>query len=508
MHVTVPPTARRGRGDSQGATRAADGIPMMLPTGMVGDTGVSMNDAHMNDNTKSCRVYSFPAQLLDIIEDEDALDADAPPPPHAALVNYPTGSASERRARINPSNPNRKKGANGKTPNPNQQHCVMCGRGTESDNIVIPVQNKQVCTDCDTGVWLFKADKTYFKWCKGCKRFRSIHAFREKLQGLRGATRTTCLPSKCDSCRCRGRLGYRAKKEAVLTTFKSEDGQDGQDGQQVQNGSNRSASLDALLLTGLANSSSSENGNVNENGEMNQDESNDDQDSGEGGPNKKQKRSTSLKPAGSKSSKDMKSTRGRKGKNVMGMQLPLGLTMPMGLPSDMNMQMGMLPGMMPSGLPLSFHHAMYLQQQANGGAPGSSSSSSSGTTGNTGEEGETMAIPGNRTAVGPNGTNVPLLYNSPFSQQLVECLMKMPMYANSTQNTTGAPPPLHSAESTVAAATAAAVQQLQQQQPAPPSSAPPQQLQLQQQQQGGHENVPVEASSSVEPKPELQQVGV
>jgi hypothetical protein len=173
MHVTVPPTARRGRGDSASATRSSDTLPLMLPPGMVGEGGVSM-DSHLNDNTKSCRVYSFPAQLLDIIEDEDSLDADAPPPPHAALVNYPTGSASERRARVNPANSNRKKGA-GKGGNPNQQHCVMCGRGTESDNVVIPVQNKQVCTDCDTGVWLYKADNTYFKWCKGCKRFRSIH---------------------------------------------------------------------------------------------------------------------------------------------------------------------------------------------------------------------------------------------------------------------------------------------------------------------------------------------
>lgn len=177
MHVTVPPTARRGRGDSASATRSGDpSVPMMglQANGMVGVEGCVSMDSHMNDNTKSCRVYSFPAQLLDIIEDEDSLDADAPPPPHAALVNYPTGSASERRARVNPTNSNRKKGV-GKSGNPNQQHCVMCGRGTESDNVVIPVQNKQVCTDCDTGVWLYKADNTYFKWCKGCKRFRSIH---------------------------------------------------------------------------------------------------------------------------------------------------------------------------------------------------------------------------------------------------------------------------------------------------------------------------------------------
>mmetsp|Transcript_6101 Transcript_6101/g.7488 ORF Transcript_6101/g.7488 Transcript_6101/m.7488 type:complete len:629 (-) Transcript_6101:76-1962(-) len=499
MHVTVPPTARRGRGDSSGATRAADGIPLMLSSsGLVGsDASVSMNDSHMNDNnTKSCRVYSFPAQLLDIIEDEDSLDADAPPPPHSSLVNFPAGSASERRARVNPSNPNRssKKNLNGKNGNPNQQHCVMCGRGTESDNVVIPVQNKQVCTDCDTGVWLFKGDNTYFKWCKGCKRFRSIHAFREKLQGLRGATRTTCLPSKCDSCRCRGRLGYRAKKEAVLSTFRGGESEEGSDSQSTNGagaggqgtGASRSASLDALLLTGLANPSSNGSGsgsNLGDGGDGDGGEELNDEDSGEG-PNKKQKRS--LKPVKSSNKDISKPNRGRKGKNPMGMQLPLGLSMPMGMPNDlpMSMQMGLPLGMMPGGLPMSFHHAMYMQQQAN---------NSNSTTGNSSNGGPTVAVPSGGTVTNPqtegggegsrpgasgggggggaNATVPPsLLYNSPFSQQLVECLMKMPMYSGTGGNN-GAPPPLHSAESvTVAAATAAATavqQQVNQQQQQP-----------------------------------------
>lgn len=50
----------------------------------------------------------------------------------------------------------------------------------------------------------------YFKWCKGCKRFRNLTAFAEKLAA-----------SKCDRCRERGRQGYMRRKGA---------GQDGADG--------------------------------------------------------------------------------------------------------------------------------------------------------------------------------------------------------------------------------------------------------------------------------------
>jgi len=42
---------------------------------------------------------------------------------------------------------------------------------------------------------------TYFKWCKGCKRFRNIVAFSEKLDA-----------SKCNACRERGRRSYLQRK--------------------------------------------------------------------------------------------------------------------------------------------------------------------------------------------------------------------------------------------------------------------------------------------------------
>jgi len=72
----------------------------------------------------------------------------------------------------------------------------------------------KVCTECDTSVWRSQSTSVYFKWCKGCKRFHNILMFREKLQLLResGKKQLTKLPSKCDPCRQRGRLGYRSKK--------------------------------------------------------------------------------------------------------------------------------------------------------------------------------------------------------------------------------------------------------------------------------------------------------
>ena len=79
----------------------------------------------------------------------------------------------------------------------------MCGK-TPSDGdsgTVIPQQNKDVCRDCDKALWVHGESRTYFKWCKGCKRFRNIVAFSEKLDA-----------TKCNGCRERGRLGYLQRK--------------------------------------------------------------------------------------------------------------------------------------------------------------------------------------------------------------------------------------------------------------------------------------------------------
>ena len=80
--------------------------------------------------------------------------------------------------------------------------CVMCGRAPCQDGehgavTVIPQQNKDVCRDCDKALWVHGDTRIYFKWCKGCKRFRNIVAFSEKLDA-----------SKCNGCRERGRCSY------------------------------------------------------------------------------------------------------------------------------------------------------------------------------------------------------------------------------------------------------------------------------------------------------------
>ena len=78
---------------------------------------------------------------------------------------------------------------------PAGNRCVMCGQG--GDDVVIPKQNKNICRQCDKATWVHRATNVHFKWCKGCKRFRNVTAFAEKV----GA-------SKCDKCRERGRQGY------------------------------------------------------------------------------------------------------------------------------------------------------------------------------------------------------------------------------------------------------------------------------------------------------------
>jgi len=113
--------------------------------------------------------------------------APGPAPPYEALINFPR---AKTRALI---------------------HCVMCGRQPQEDHalkaasgalaVVIPRQNKDVCRECDKALWRHLQTETHFKWCKGCKRFRNLTAFAEKLAA-----------SKCDRCRERGRQGYMRRK--------------------------------------------------------------------------------------------------------------------------------------------------------------------------------------------------------------------------------------------------------------------------------------------------------
>ena len=72
---------------------------------------------------------------------------------------------------------------------------------------MIPKQNKDVCRECDKATWVHASTGCYFKWCKGCKRFRNLRGFAGKLAA-----------SKCDGCRARGREGYMRRKEGGTTT--------------------------------------------------------------------------------------------------------------------------------------------------------------------------------------------------------------------------------------------------------------------------------------------------
>eukprot|EP00542_Grammatophora_oceanica_P020083 CAMPEP_0194028716 /NCGR_PEP_ID=MMETSP0009_2-20130614/2620_1 /TAXON_ID=210454 /ORGANISM="Grammatophora oceanica, Strain CCMP 410" /LENGTH=770 /DNA_ID=CAMNT_0038668185 /DNA_START=54 /DNA_END=2366 /DNA_ORIENTATION=- len=96
--------------------------------------------------------------------------------------------------------------------------------GPSTNNAVIPVQNKGLCTKCDVDVWvvsglqttatkdaMFTSNDPYddvdedatmeIKWCKGCKNFRPWAAF-----GIKG------LATKCMSCRDHQRVNYAMQK--------------------------------------------------------------------------------------------------------------------------------------------------------------------------------------------------------------------------------------------------------------------------------------------------------
>ena len=91
-----------------------------------------------------------------------------------------------------------------------RKRCVMCGREAEAEDrrragcepqcCVIPKQCKDVCDACTKSTWRHRATDVYFKWCQGCKKFRSIPAFANKRH-----------TAKCDACRKRGREGYHKK---------------------------------------------------------------------------------------------------------------------------------------------------------------------------------------------------------------------------------------------------------------------------------------------------------
>jgi hypothetical protein len=113
----------------------------------------------------------------------------------SALVNFPSNGR-------NPSLPEGTK------------TCVMCSSvcptslkkkdGTSphcAGTVIIPNQNKGLCTKCDVQIWVLRENGNQIKWCKGCKNFQHWAGFGEK----GGAT-------KCVRCRDRQREKYAASK--------------------------------------------------------------------------------------------------------------------------------------------------------------------------------------------------------------------------------------------------------------------------------------------------------
>mmetsp|Transcript_3930 Transcript_3930/g.6015 ORF Transcript_3930/g.6015 Transcript_3930/m.6015 type:complete len:282 (-) Transcript_3930:491-1336(-) len=131
------------------------------------------------------------------------------------INDFPNGNAPAYTQIINHPRQSKKKDVS-------SRRCVMCGRisiqkhqqqhlhphdSIDPLHAVIPMQNKDVCRECDRASWIHHSTGMVIKWCKGCKRFENILKFQGSI-----------FASKCDSCRERGRIGYfervaRKKKE-------------------------------------------------------------------------------------------------------------------------------------------------------------------------------------------------------------------------------------------------------------------------------------------------------
>ena len=124
------------------------------------------------------------------------------------IVNYPTFVVQPGRKR------KRKKGDKappaGTAGDETKRGCVMCGRyclksatkkgnigggqgynvaeenlaintaGPQGQRVIIPNQNKGICTACDVTVWIHSASGLQIKWCKGCKNFKTWAGFGHK----------------------------------------------------------------------------------------------------------------------------------------------------------------------------------------------------------------------------------------------------------------------------------------------------------------------------------------
>ena len=58
-----------------------------------------------------------------------------------------------------------------------QKKCVMCN----TSKFNIPNQNKSVCNNCDSVIWIVNSSGILIKWCKGCKNFQKLDDFGDKV---------------------------------------------------------------------------------------------------------------------------------------------------------------------------------------------------------------------------------------------------------------------------------------------------------------------------------------
>ena len=110
------------------------------------------------------------------------------------LVNFPCHSQRRGRSKTVAT----KEGLAPPTEDNNAVHscCVMCGEkrpgmvenarvdgapcADSGAPIIIPKQNKGLCTQCDVAVWVVAESGRKIKWCKGCKNFKPWSGFGDK----------------------------------------------------------------------------------------------------------------------------------------------------------------------------------------------------------------------------------------------------------------------------------------------------------------------------------------
>lgn len=175
--------------DKVGAGQRGRSSSLATTNGKSGGNNNDSSDSGTDDDRRRRSADQRRSALVDGVPQPLSLQAPERPLLYEDLINFPR--------------------ARGKT---TARRCVMCGHlaSGEGATCSIPLQNKDVCKRCDTGIWRHRSTTEYFKWCKGCKKFLHVCSFAEKL--AKCTTKYSKQPSKCDRCRERGRQSYMSKR--------------------------------------------------------------------------------------------------------------------------------------------------------------------------------------------------------------------------------------------------------------------------------------------------------